>query len=68
IRVADHSGPATVELIGMDGRVAFQQNVVLNSTSASPIDLSGAALANGAYVLRVATSEGTAAQRIIKMD
>lgn len=62
------TGNAMVELIGMDGRVAHRSNVVLTSMASSPVELGGANLPNGAYVLRVITSEGVAEQRVIRMD
>lgn len=68
VSVEGIAGNALVELIGMDGRVAHQANIVLNSVSSVPVDFSGVDLSNGAYVLRVRTTEGVAEQRIIKMD
>lgn len=68
VQVADVTGNAVVEMIAMDGRVALQHNIVLSSMSSSPIDLSGVSLPAGAYVLCIRTAEGTAEQRVIKMD
>lgn len=68
VHVADHSGNATLELIGMDGRVAYQNTIVLNEMAATTVEFGGVELANGAYVLRIRTREGVAEQRVIKMN
>ena len=67
VHVADAVGNATMELIGMDGRIVLQETLVLNSTVASTVDLP-TSLPEGAYVLRIRTAEGVAEQRVIKMN
>jgi len=68
VRTLDFSGNARVELIGMDGRIVFEDNLIMARGVASLVDIGGAAVPNGAYVLRLRTNEGTAEQRIVKMD
>ncbi|MEZ4738613.1 MAG: Omp28-related outer membrane protein [Flavobacteriales bacterium] len=68
VHVKDLSGPASIDLFSLDGRNVFQRNVVLNAEGYSNVDLDGAGLAEGAYLLRIVTSEGSATQRILKAD
>ncbi|HQV76135.1 MAG: Omp28-related outer membrane protein [Flavobacteriales bacterium] len=68
VSVENVTGPARVELFGLDGRSVFQHNIVLGSVASTRLDLGGAGLSNGAYVLRIATDKGTAEQRVIKVD
>ncbi|MCC6910526.1 MAG: Omp28-related outer membrane protein [Flavobacteriales bacterium] len=68
VSVADVDGPARVELFTMDGRSVYQHNTVLGSMASTRLDLSATGLANGAYLLRIATEKGTAEQRVIKVN
>lgn len=65
--VPDVTGDATVQLIGLDGRLALQRYVVLNSATASLLDLNGTDLANGTYLLRVSSAKGTVDQRVVRL-
>ena len=62
LRVNDAEGPATVELIGMDGRVALTGTIRF-SGGEGRWDLSTAALAEGSYLLRVGIGGRTLMQR-----
>jgi len=68
VSVADVNGPALVELFTLDGRSVYQHNIVLGNMASTYLDLGAVGLANGAYLLRVATDKGTAEQRVIKVD
>lgn len=68
VDVADVSGPAMVELFTMDGRSVFQRNVVLAGSLSTRLDVGGERLVNGAYLLRITTDQGTAEQRVVKVD
>ena len=68
VDVADVTGPAVVELFTMDGRSVFQGNINLGTQAATRLDMGGERLVNGAYLLRVTTAQGTAEQRVVKMD
>ena len=68
VDVEDIAGPARMELFSLDGRAVLQRNVVLNGTAATHLDLNGAGLLPGAYLLRITTAQGTAEQRVVKMD
>lgn len=65
VHVSDYSGMATISLIGVDGRVVLKDNITLSTINATAVDLTNCSLTNGAYVLRVDTPEGSAAQRLI---
>lgn len=66
VRVADYTGNASINLINTDGRVVFQDNIVLNDRNISTVDLSKATIAPGLYVLRIDTPEGSASQRLVR--
>jgi hypothetical protein len=68
VDVEDIAGPARMELFSLDGRAVLQRNMVLNGTAATHLDLNGAGLLPGAYLLRITTDQGTAEQRVVKMD
>jgi hypothetical protein len=57
-----------MELFSLDGRAVLQRNMMLNGTAATHLDLNGAGLLPGAYLLRITTAQGTAEQRVVKMD
>jgi hypothetical protein len=68
VDVEDIAGPARMELFSLDGRAVLQRNMMLNGTAATHLDLNGAGLLPGAYLLRITTAQGTAEQRVVKMD
>lgn len=67
VRLTDHSGPASIELITLDGRVAFHRNAVLGTDGSAVIEFGDISLAEGVYLLRLSTSKGFAEQRVLKV-
>ncbi|MBX2973418.1 MAG: Omp28-related outer membrane protein [Flavobacteriales bacterium] len=67
VRMNGLSGNASVELTGMDGRIAYEGSTVLNGETSTAIRFDDATIPHGAYLLRIRTAEGVAVQRVVKM-
>lgn len=68
VTVSGLSGAAHMELVAMDGRVVTTRDLYLNSGSPTRIDVDGAPLRPGAYVVRIYTEQGTVQRNVIKVN